>query len=103
MPSTPRASASIIVAGIFAIFGGALGVFFPLLAALITLSTGAGAGVPFPAALRPFLYGVWTVLILCALFLVVIGIQVIRLRNWARISLLVIAGLMLCFGVMGIV
>ena len=102
MPSTPRASASIIVAGIFAIFGGALGVFFPLLA-LILLSTGAGIGVPFPVALRPFLYGVWIVLILCALFVVVVGIQVIRLRNWARISLLVIAGLMLFFGVMGIV
>jgi hypothetical protein len=102
MPSTPRASASIIVAGIFAIFSGALGVFFPLLA-LILLSTGAGTSVPFPAALRPFLYGVWVVLILCAFLVVVVGIQVIRLRNWARISLLVIAGLMLCFGVMGIV
>jgi hypothetical protein len=102
MPSTPRASTSIIVAGIFAIFGGALGVFFPLLA-LVLLSTGAGTGVSFPAALRPFLYGVWLVLILCALFVVVVGIQVIRLRNWARISLLVIAGLMLCFGVVGIV
>jgi hypothetical protein len=102
MPSTPRASASIIVAGIFAIFGGVLGVFFPLLA-LILLSTGAGIGVPFPAALRPFLYGVWIVLILCALFVVVVGIQVIRLRNRARISLLVIAGLMLFFGLMGMV
>jgi hypothetical protein len=102
MPSAPRASASIIVAGIFAILGGVFGVFFPLLA-LILLSTGAGISAPFPAALRPFLYGVWIVLVLCALFVVVVGVQVIRLRNWARISLLVIAGLMLFFGVMGIV
>jgi hypothetical protein len=103
MPSTPRASASIILAGIFAILGGVFGVFFPLLA-LVLLSTGTGiTSAPFPAALRPFLYGVWIILILCALFVVVLGIQVIRLRNWARISLLVIAGLMLFFGIMGIV
>ncbi len=102
MPSTPRASVSIIVVGIFAILGGVFGVFFPL-SALILLSTGAGISAPLPAALRPFLYGVWIVLILCALFVVVVGIQLIRLRNWARISLLVIASLMLFFGVMGIV
>jgi hypothetical protein len=104
MPSTLRASTSIIVAGIFAILGGVLGVFFPLLAMLV-FSTGVGvsAPVPFPTALRPFLYGVWIFLILCALFVIAVGIQVIRLRNWARISLLVIAGLMLFFGVMGIV
>jgi hypothetical protein len=32
-----------------------------------------------------------------------VGIQVIRLRNWARICLLTIAGLMLFFGLMGMV
>ena len=95
---------SIIVAGIFAILGGVLGVFFPLLA-MSVFSTGVGvsAPVPFPTALRPFLYGVWIFLILCALFVIAVGIQVIRLRNWARISLLTIAGLMLFFGLMGIV
>jgi hypothetical protein len=105
MPSTPRASSSIIVAGIFAILGGVLGVFFPLLA-MVAFSTAAGTGVSavaFPAALRPFLYGVWIFLILCALFVIAVGIQVIRLRNWARVSLLVVAGLMLFFGAVGIV
>ena len=105
MPPTPRASTSIIVAGIFAILGGVLGVFCSLLA-LVVFSTAAGAGVSavaFPAALRPFLYGIWLFQIFCALFVVALGIQVIRLRNWARVALLVVAGLMLFFGAIGIV
>ena len=92
-----------MVAGIFAILGGVLGFFFPLVALIMFSSTGPGVSAPFPVAIRPILYGVWTFLLLCAIFVVVAGVQVIRLRNWARISLLTIAGLMLFFGLMGIV
>jgi len=56
-----------------------------------------------PDYLRPVLIFFWIFLLLCALSVVVVGIQVIRLRNWARISVLTIAGLMLLFGLMGIV
>jgi hypothetical protein len=92
-----------MVAGIFAILGGVLGFFFPLVALIMFSSTGPGVSAPFPVAIRPILYGVWIFLLLCAIFVVVAGVQVIRLRNWARISLLTIAGLMLFFGLMGIV
>jgi hypothetical protein len=101
--SAPRASASVIAAGIAVILGGALGFFFPLAALIMFSSSGLGVNAPFPAAIRPILDGVWIFLLLCAIFIVITGIQVIRLRNWARISLLIIAGLMFSFGVMGIV
>ena len=103
MPSAPRASTSIIVAGIFAILGGALGAFSSL-ASLILFSFSQHFAVSpaFPDYLRPVLIFFWIFLLLCALFVIVAGIQLIRLRNWARISLLTIAGLMLFFGLMGI-
>jgi len=44
----------------------------------------------------------WTLFLCCAVFLVVVGIQVIRLKNWARIALLIVAGCLLFFGVIGI-
>jgi len=102
MTSTPRASASIIAAGIFAVLVGVAGMLCTL-SALIVFSTARFAQTaPFPAALRPVLYGFWIFLLVFALFIAVNGVQVIRLRNWARISLLVIAGCLLFFGVMGI-
>jgi len=52
--------------------------------------------------MRPVLYVLWIFFLLCALFVVSIGIQVIRLRNWARISLLVTSGCLLFFAVTGI-
>src|ERR1700739_900417 len=103
MSSRPRASNSVMVAGIFAILGGVLGFFFPLAALIMFSSTGLGVSAPFPVAIRALLSGGWIFLLLCAIFVVVAGVQVIRLRNWARISLLTIAGLMLFFGLMGIV
>ena len=102
-PAAPRASASIIVAGIFAILGGVFGVFSSLASLILfSLSPRFAAGATFPAYIRLILISFWIFACLCALFVVAVGIQVIRLRNWARVSLLVVAGLMLFFGVMGI-
>src|SRR6201998_1983332 len=103
MPSAPRASSSIIVAGIFAVLGGAFGAFSSLASLfLFSSSQNFPPSSALPDYLRPVLIFFWIFLFLCALFVVVVGIQVIRLRNWARIALLTIAGLMLFFGLMGI-
>jgi hypothetical protein len=104
MPSSPRASTSIIIAGIFAILGGAFGAFFSLASLILfSFSPRFAVNAPLPDYVRPALIFFWIFLLLCACFVIAVGIQVIRLRNWARISLLVIAGLMLFFGVMGMV
>jgi hypothetical protein len=103
MESTPRASTSIIVAGIFAVLVGVIGAFSSL-ASLILFSTARFTqSAPFPAGMRSVLYGVWIIILLCALFVVFTGIQVMRLRNWARVSMLVIAGCLLFFGLVGII
>ena len=103
MPVTERASSSILVAGIVAIVGGVLATLFSL-AALILFSTIPVTGsIPLPAMMRPILYGTWLFLSLCGIFVAVTGIHAIRLRNWARLSLLIIAGCLLFFGAMGIV
>ncbi len=103
MNSSPRASTSIIVAGISAILCGVIGAFSTLSALILFSTSGITQSAPFPAGMRPVLYGVWIITLLCALFVVVTGIQVMRLRNWARISMLVVAGCFLFFGLMGIV
>ncbi|HXL25042.1 MAG TPA: hypothetical protein VN952_00080 [Chthoniobacterales bacterium] len=102
MPATPRASTSITVAGIFAILAGACVALLSVAMLILFSSARFAKSSLFPAFMLPVLIFFWTFLLLCGLFLSVVGIQVIRLRNWARISLLVIAGLMLFFGVMGI-
>jgi hypothetical protein len=102
MFSTPRASASVIVAGIFAILAGACVVLLSVAALILFSSARFAKSSLFPAFMLPVLIFFWIFLLLCGLFLSAVGIQVMRLRNWARISLLVIAGLMLFFGVMGI-
>jgi hypothetical protein len=103
MASTPGTSTSVIVAGIFAILVGALLTFLSAAAVILFFSARFAKSSPFPAFMLPVLIFFWIFLLLCGLFLSVVGIQVIRLRNWARISLLVVSGLMLFFGLMGIV
>jgi hypothetical protein len=90
------------VAGITAIIGGAFGAFFNLAAITMFSIVDLPRGMAVPDFMRSVAIVIWSLFFLCAVFVIVIGIQVIRLRNWARISLLVIAGCLLFFGVIGI-
>ena len=98
--SRARASASVVVAGIVAIVGGA----FAALCLVIVLVGFHFASAPGPAitpAIRPFLYIVWIFFLACDLFVIIVGVQLVRLRNWARVALLIVGGCMLFFGVIG--
>ena len=55
-----------------------------------------------PAYTRTLSEIVWGTLLVAACYLIWCGIGVIRLRAWARISLLIFAAMMLFFGVIGI-
>src|SRR5205814_9540402 len=57
----------------------------------------------YPAFMRPVLYVLWIFLLLCAVFVLIAGIQVIRLKNWARIALLITSGCLLFFGITGFI
>ena len=80
-----------------------MGALSVLLVLILFSIVGLGVTIPLPWAIRPFLYAIWIFSLLCATFVVVVGVQVIRLRNWARISLLIISGCMSFFGAVGIV
>jgi hypothetical protein len=94
-----RASPSVVAAGVVAVIVGVLGAL-SLLSSVLVFSRMPLAR-PIPPELRPILYGLLLFLLCCALLVIVVGIEVIRLRRWARIAILLIAGCMLFFGVIG--
>jgi hypothetical protein len=89
-----RATPSVVAAGVVAVIGGILAAL-SLLSSLLVFSLWSGMPLarPIPQELRPIVYGLLIFLLCCALLVVVVGIAVIRLRRWARIATLVIAGL----------
>ena len=94
----PRASTSVIAAGVAAIIGGAFtGVVILASLLIVTRVNVPSSGAAIPAALRPFIYGIWIFFLVCAVLVVAAGVGVIRLRNWARITLLIFAGCALFF------
>jgi hypothetical protein len=98
-----RASASVVAAGVVALLLGALGAFSTG-ATLVLFSVSSIPGTErLPPSLRPFLYGIWIFLFLSSLFVAVAGVQALQLRRWARFAMLVIAGCLLLFGLVGIV
>ena len=99
----PRATASVVAAGVVAIIGGSFAAI-SILASFFIISRISLSSYPtaINPAMRPILYATWTFFLLCAAFVIVAGIHVIRLRNWARIALLVVAGGALLFGTVGI-
>jgi hypothetical protein len=99
----PPASTSVVAAGIVAVLGGSLAAV-AILASFFIISRISLSSYPTPIspAMRPILYATWTFFLLGAVFVIVAGIHVIRLRNWARIVLLVVAGGALLFGTVGL-
>jgi hypothetical protein len=97
-----RASGSIVAAGIFAILGGVFALLFGVCGLFLFSFSKFPPGPAYPDFMRPIFPVFWIFLIGCALFVITVGIQAIRLRNWARISMLIIAGCLLFFGVIGI-
>lgn len=92
-----------MAAGITAILAGVLAALSIALSftALQTIDARASAQY-LPAYAKLLSEIVWGTLLLVACFLVLSGVAVIRLRSWARLSLLIIAVLMLFFGIIGI-
>jgi hypothetical protein len=99
----PRPSTSVVAAGVVAVLGGSLAAI-SILASFFIISRISLSSYPtaINPAMRPILYATWTFFLLCAAFVIVAGIHAIRLRNWARIALLVVAGGALLFGTVGL-
>jgi len=103
MRTSTRSSASIIAAGVIAILGSLLvilGTGMSLFAYLFaTLQT---ASIEQPPFVRIVGIVTMAVAMACAIFGIATGIGLFRLRNWARISALVWAGISFFFGLIGI-
>jgi hypothetical protein len=103
MSAPVRASASIVAAGVVAILSGAFAALIMVASFAIIARTDFSAyGVALTPAMRSILYFTWAFFLLGACFVLVSGIYVIRLRNWARLSILTFAGCGLFFGVVGV-
>ena len=104
MPSfSLRPSPRIVAAAISAIFAGVLGALGSVLAfAAVRSVDHLPSKADLPAYAKTLSQCIWGFLFLAACYLILSGIGVIRLRKWARVSLLVFSGMMLFFGVIGV-
>jgi hypothetical protein len=101
--STSRPSASIIAAAIVAIVGGLL---FLLLGGIgfLSILLGLNASNPqLPTFARNSALAGICLMIVISLFSIASGIGLLLLRNWARISVFVLAGFSVFFGAIGVV
>jgi hypothetical protein len=100
--TSPRASNSVVAAAIVSILLGSIGAIFNLAALVLYSFNTILPGNLYPPFLRPALFAIWFLCFLAFAFIVLVGIQIIRLRNWARIAILVTAGCLLFFSLVGI-
>jgi hypothetical protein len=101
MQANPKSRPAVTAAGVVAILFGALGALGAICVevSLLFVSRIASAhkDVPLPEAARAMASVTWLFLFLLAIFGIFVGVGILRLRNWARISILIWGGLMTFF------
>ena len=101
MQPNPKPHPAVTAAGIVAILFGAFGVLGAVLVEISMLAVSriasADETVPLPEAARAIVSITWLFLLLVAIFFVFVGANILRRRNWARISILIWGGLMVFF------
>jgi len=103
MDSPPKRSASVTAAAVVAILGGGflLLCFSGALLALLLVKL-PGTAPQLPPSVRTLALGTQGFLICLSLFGIATGIELIYLRTWARISVLIWGGFSVFFGLIGI-
>jgi hypothetical protein len=101
MQPNPKSHLEVTAAGVVAILFAAFGVLMAILAEISMLVVSHIAseneGVPFPEAARAMASIVWLFYLAIAIFGIFVGANILRRRNWARISILIWGGLMAFF------
>ncbi len=107
MQPNQKSHPAVTAAGIVAILFGAFGV---LMAILVEVSMRAvsriaseSKGVPFPEAARAMTSIMWLFFLALAIFGIFVGANILRRRNWARISILIWGGLMAVFSFISLI
>jgi len=97
--SPSRPSASVVAAGIVAILGSCLAILgFSLALIGIALIPSTPAAHQLPAAVRTMTMVMLVLFLGIAVFGVLTGVGILRLKNWARISAMIWAGITAVFG-----
>ena len=88
-------TASVTAAGVVAIIGSVLALLATagIFAIVLTMPMTPPAGPPLPSFARTLTAGTMTFFFGLAIFGVFTGVSVLRLKNWARISMLVCSGI----------
>ncbi len=105
MPSSPKpsASASVIFAAVVAILAALFTLLVTSLGFVgILLGTTRGVSPELPPLVKNMTLAVMAFMACLSVFGIAVGIGLILLRNWARISVLIWGGLCVFFGVFGV-
>jgi len=101
MQPNPKTHPAVTAAGVVAILFGAFGVLMAIFVEVSMLVVSRIAteneGVPFPQTVRAMTSMVWLFQLGLAVFCIFVGANILRRRNWARISILIWGGLMAFF------
>src|SRR5271165_4150981 len=107
MQPNPKSHPAVTAAGIVAILFAAVGVLSAILVEIslfaVSRMASTNQGVPFPEAARAMASLTWLFLFLLAIFGIFVGANILRRRNWARISILIWGGLMAFFSAISMV
>jgi len=105
MPSSPKpsASASVIFAAVVAILAALFTLLVTSLGFVgILLGTTLGVSPELPPLVKNMTLAVMAFMACLSVFGIAVGIGLILLRNWARISVLIWGGLCVFFGIFGV-
>ena len=103
LKSRPAVTAAGIVAIVFGAFGVLMAIIVELSMLAVSRIAPTAEGVPFPEAVRAMTSIVWLFFLAVAIFAIFVGANILRRRNWARISILIWAGLMAFFSAIAMV
>ncbi len=107
MEPIPKSRPAVIAAGIVAILFGAFGVLAAILVEVSMLYVSRihseGMRAPMPEAVRTMTSIMWLFFLALAIFGIFVGAYILRRRNWARITILIWAGLMAVFSAIALV
>lgn len=103
MSNSAKPSAAVIASGIVAILGGLLFLLLSAIGFLGILLSPSASPTELPAFTRNTALGSIALMTAISVFAIATGIGLFLLRNWARISALVLAGFCVFFGAIGVI
>jgi hypothetical protein len=101
--SHPAVTAAGIVAIVFAVFGVLMAILVEVSMVFVSRIAPESKSAPMPEAVRAMASIIWLFLLALNVFAIFVGANVLRRRNWARITILIWGGLMTFFSAVSIV